>query len=169
MKMKQTTGSGAAGLTLTSRVHFRRAAKGRLELADGPEPQRPAEPAAGRVPKVARLMALAIRLQGMLDRGEARDYAELARLGHVTRARLTQVMNLTLLAPDLQEALLFLPPVTGGRDPVKEWQVRPVAAQPVWGDQRRLWRRHFSRPSAGGKAGRPEDPSGGAGKDAVVR
>ena len=143
MKAKSTTsgGAAAAGLTLTSRIHFRHAAKGRLELAAGAAPVDAEEPAAGRVPKVARLMALAIRLQGMLDRGEAKDYAELARLGHVTRARLTQVMNLTLLAPDLQEALLFLPPVRGGRDPVKEWQVRPVAAEPVWADQRRAWRR----------------------------
>jgi len=141
MKAKSTTSGGAAGLTLTSRLHFRRAAKGRRELAGGPTPISPEEPAAGRVPKAARLMALAIKLQGMLDRGEAKDYAELARLGHVTRARLTQVMNLTLLAPDLQEALLFLPPIAAGRDPVKEWQVRPVAAEPVWADQRRAWRR----------------------------
>jgi hypothetical protein len=147
MKAKRTTGGGgtASGLTLTSRIHFRRATKGRLELAGGPKPPVRDEPAAGRVPKVARLMALAIRLQGMLDRGEAKDYAELARLGHVTRARLTQVMNLTLLAPDLQEALLFLPPVAAGRDPVKEWQVRPIAAEPVWAEQRRLWRR-LTRP-----------------------
>ena len=137
---KQQPPGGGTGLTLTSRVHFRRAARGRLELAGGLRPVAD-EPAAGRVPKVARLMALAIRLQGMIDRGEATDYAELARLGHVTRARLTQVMNLTLLAPDLQEALLFLPPITAGRDAVKEWQVRPVAAEPVWADQRRAWRR----------------------------
>ncbi|HEX8913948.1 MAG TPA: hypothetical protein VF796_16485 [Humisphaera sp.] len=149
MKAKSTTSGGAAGLTLTSRIHFRRAARGRLELAAGPKPVENAGPAtAGRVPKVARLMALAIKLQGMLDRGEAKDYAELARLGHVTRARLTQVMNLTLLAPDLQEALLFLPPTAAGRDAVKEWQVRPVVAELLWAEQRRAWRR-LPHPDAG--------------------
>ncbi len=69
-----------------------------------------------------------------------KDYAELARLGHVTRARVTQIMNLLNLAPDIQEAILFLPAVEGGRDPIKEWQVRPVAAEAVWARQRDLWR-----------------------------
>jgi len=41
-----------------------------------------------------------------VDQGEMRDYADVARLGYVTRARLTQIMNLLLLAPDIQEALL---------------------------------------------------------------
>jgi hypothetical protein len=91
----------------------------------------------GRVPKVARLMALAIKFDGMLARGEVKDYAELARLGHVTRARVTQIMNLLNLAPDIQEAILFLPPVQRGRDPLKEWQVRPVAAEVVWAEQRK--------------------------------
>jgi hypothetical protein len=52
-------------------------------------------------------MALAIKFQVMVDSGKVRDYADLARLGYVTRARLTQIMNLLLLAPDIQEHLLF--------------------------------------------------------------
>ncbi len=51
-------------------------------------------------------MALAIKFQDMADCGEVRDYADLARLGYVTRARLTQIMNLLLLAPDIQEAII---------------------------------------------------------------
>jgi hypothetical protein len=39
-------------------------------------------------------MALAVRFEVMLKRGEVKDYAELARVGHVTRARVTQIMNL---------------------------------------------------------------------------
>ena len=62
-----------------------------------------------RIPRITRLMALAIKLQNMVDCGEVRDYADLARLGYVTRARLTQIMNLLLLAPDIQEHLLSLP------------------------------------------------------------
>jgi hypothetical protein len=84
-------------------------------------------------------MALAIHFDGMLHRGEVRDLAELARLGHVTRARATQILNLTMLAPDIQESLLFLPAVAAGRDTIKEWQVRPIAAEPLWGRQRRMW------------------------------
>ena len=137
--MKLNPGAGtAADLTLTSRVHFRRGGRGRLELASGPRPVIDDAPAAGRVPKVARLMALAVRLQDLLDRGEVKIYSELAAVGHVTRARVTQIMNLALLAPDIQEQILHLPPVAAGRDVLKEWEVRPVAAQVLWSEQRRL-------------------------------
>ena len=60
-----------------------------------------------RIPRITRLMALAIKFQDMVDRGEVRDYADLARLGYVTRARLTQIMNLLLLAPEIQEQILL--------------------------------------------------------------
>jgi hypothetical protein len=66
------------------------------------------------VPRISRLMALAIWMQELVNRGEVADYAELARLAHVSRARITQIMNLTLLAPDIQEAILFLPRSNGG-------------------------------------------------------
>jgi hypothetical protein len=64
------------------------------------------EPLAPRISRLTRLMALAIRFQDMVDRREVRDYAEIARLGYVTRARLSQIMNLLLLAPDIQEEVL---------------------------------------------------------------
>ena len=57
----------------------------------------------GRVPRVARLLALALRFQGLLQQGLIADYATLARLGHVSRARITQIMNLAVLAPDNPE------------------------------------------------------------------
>ena len=69
----------------------------------------------------------------------ARDYADLARLGHVTRARATQVMNLLNLAPDTQPAILFLPRTPSGRDPVSERKLRRIAAEPDWRRQRRIW------------------------------
>ena len=103
-----------ARLTVECQVHVRREAKGPKALEEGPAPL-----PEGRVPRVARLLALAHRFDGMLRQGEADDYADLARRGQVTRARLTQVMNLLLLAPDIQEAILFLPRVRGGRDPVR--------------------------------------------------
>ncbi len=65
--------------------------------------------APGSIPRVTRLMALAIKFDGMIARGEVRDYADIARLGYVSRARVTQIMNLTNLAPDIQEEILFLP------------------------------------------------------------
>jgi hypothetical protein len=97
------------------------------------------EDVAPRVPRITRLMALAIKFQDMVDRGEVRDYADLARLGFVTRARLTQIMNLLLLAPDIQEEIL-----RGGTvktQPVAERQVRSVVKIALWEQQRRAWAR----------------------------
>jgi len=91
------------------------------------------------VPRVARLIALAIRFEQLLGRGLVKNQAELARLGHVSRARLTQVMNLLNLAPDTQEAVLFLPRVEHGRDPVTEQDLRPIVATANWRKQRRAW------------------------------
>src|SRR5262249_11596610 len=93
------TGMGTS-LTIECAVHFEPRRRGRKELAVGPEP---AAAPPGRVPRVARLLALAHRLEGLLRGGVARDYAELGRLGHVTRARVSQLMSLLYLAPDLHE------------------------------------------------------------------
>jgi hypothetical protein len=93
----------------------------------------------GRVPRVARLMALAIRFDQLIRDGVVADQAELARLGRVTRARLTQIMNLLQLAPDLQEAILFLPATPRGRDAIAERQIRPIAAMSSWSKQRKMW------------------------------
>ena len=77
-------------------------------------------------------MALAIKFQNMVDRGEVRDYADIARLGFVSRARLTQIMNLLLLAPDIQEQLLSLP----CSSEVRETRLRGIASDIHWLDQR---------------------------------
>jgi hypothetical protein len=140
-------------LTFKCDLHFQRRRHGQLELRVGKAPTLSA-PAAGRVPRVARLMALAIRFEDLIQRGEVADYAELARLGHVTRARVTQIMNLLMLAPDIQESILFLPPVESGHDPIREWQVRAIAATPMWPEQQKRWRslvRLGAEPSAAGQ------------------
>jgi hypothetical protein len=86
-------------------------------------------------------MALAIRFELLVRESKVRDFAELARLGRVTRARLSQIMNLLNLAPDIQEKLLFLPRTISGRDPINEREIRPVAAAIDWRQQRILWDR----------------------------
>ena len=94
---------------------------------------------AGRTARVSRLMALAIRCEGLLREGVVRDYAELARLGCVSRPQVTQLMNLLNLASDIQERLLFLPPVRSGRDPLTEHHLRHIAACTEWVRQRELF------------------------------
>lgn len=126
------------------KVHFRPTRQGRKRLVVGEAPA-VAEVPEGRVPKVARLLALAIRMQGLVEQRAVTDYAQLARLGHITRARMTQIMNLTLLAPDLQEQILFLPPTLKGRDLIAEHDLRPIAAEFEWAKQRRMWGQLQSR------------------------
>jgi hypothetical protein len=125
-------------LTVTCNVHFNLKAKGRKHLRVGVVPIRPANPP-GRVPRIAKLMALAIRFDGLIRTGVVRDYAGLARLGHVTRARITQIMNLLQLAPDLQEQILFLPPTVHGRDAIILRELQPIASKADWKKQRSLW------------------------------
>lgn len=85
-------------------------------------------------------MAMAIRFEHLIRDGEVKDLAEIARLGQVTRARVTQIMNLLHLAPDIQEALLVLPRTENGRNPISERDLRPLAAIPDWRKQRAAWR-----------------------------
>lgn len=84
---------------------------------------------------------LAIRFDQLIRDGVVTDQAELTRLGHVCRARLTQMMNLLCLARDIQEALLFLPATERRRDAITEKQLRPIAAVPDWRKQRKMWNR----------------------------
>jgi hypothetical protein len=84
-------------------------------------------------------MALALRFEELVRSGAVCDYAELARLGRVSRARITQVMNLLHLAPDLQEEILFLPPVLKGRDPIHLENLQALIALLDWQNQRRRW------------------------------
>ena len=91
-----------------------------------------------RIPRVARVLALAHHWQGQIRSGAVRDQADLARLVGVSRARVTQVMNLLWLAPDIQEAVL------GGKvdGPGVEKALRAVAEVPLWTEQRRIYRTH---------------------------
>jgi len=93
----------------------------------------------GNVPRITRLMALAIKFVCLVHREEVRDCADLARLGYVPRGRITQIMNLLNLAPDIQEEILFLPRTVKGRDPIRERDVRPIAGVPYWNGQGKMW------------------------------
>ncbi len=104
------------------------------------------------IPRIARLMALAIRFEGLLEEKTIQDYTELAHLGRVTRARMTQIMQLLLLAPDIQEQILFLPLLQG----LNERNLRPIASRVVWDEQRRLFQNMIARlPEAGARTQNP--------------
>ena len=106
---------------------------------NGKSPRRATQADTGRVPRVARQLALAHRIDGMIRNGDLRDLADAARAVDVTRARMTQIMNLLLLAPEIQEAILDLPLVTNERDSVSERAMREIVAEPDWNRQLELW------------------------------
>ena len=126
-------------VVVSAKVHFERGRRASKEIRPGERKQCDAP---SRLHRITKLMALAIRFERLVQDGAVRDYADLARLGRVSRARITQVMALLQLAPDIQEALLFLPRVTSGKDPVTEREIRPIAATADWKKQRAMWRRH---------------------------
>lgn len=117
------------------------AAPRRGRATGGPAPAEPAEGDVGRVPRISVLMALAIRFDGLLRDGTVPNLTELARLAHVTQPRMTQIMNLLHLAPDIQEEILDMPEIPRGRDPVTERDLRPIAAMVAWDRQRLAWKR----------------------------
>jgi len=124
------------GLTITKEVHFRSAYRGRKVIEEGAVAK---TPDLGKVSRVSRLMALAIYMEDLVRHGEVADYADVARLAHVSRARISQIMSLLHLAPDIQEAILDLPRTNDGPDPIRELAVRPIAAIPDWRKQRAMW------------------------------
>jgi Recombinase zinc beta ribbon domain len=95
-----------------------------------------AQPVPAPLPRVTRLMALAIRFESLLRKGVVKDYSDLARLGGVSRARITQIMNLRNLAPAIQEQLLFLP---AGDSPVHERFLRRMAGENDWRRQLKMF------------------------------
>ena len=100
--------------TVTRTIHFEIKAR-RKRIVDGPGPAAEEAPLPGRVPRVAKLMALAIRFDKLIADGVVANQSELAHLAQVTQPRMTQIMNLLHLAPDIQEQILFMAPVTAGR------------------------------------------------------
>lgn len=119
--------------TVRRTFHMTGTSRGARRIHPGVAPPRPTR---GKLPRLTRMMALAIHFDRLLATGRFQSQADLARAGRVTRARLTQILNLTSLAPCIQEHLLFLPPYASGRAPLTERQVRPIAGEPNWEKQR---------------------------------
>jgi len=125
-------------LTVECRVRFgQKPRRGRRRPKSGQEGNLTHN--AGRVPRLTRLMALAIRFERLVREGQVDDYSDLARLGFVSRARVTQIMGLLNLAPDIQEEILMLPRTVSGRDALSERHVREIAGVLDWTPQRRMW------------------------------
>ena len=128
-------------ITVKTKVNVKIAAHGRKQITpvsgSAPATKTKARP---KIPRISRLMGLAIQFDQMLRSGEATDMIELARRGHVTQPRMSQILSLNMLAPDIQEYLLYLPPETTGKPFLHEKRLRPIAAMIDWDQQRVAWR-----------------------------
>ena len=107
-------------------IQFHLRAKSNLRTEPAPSTS------AGRLPKITRLLALAIYFDDMIRQGDAKDYADIGRLTCLCRERVSQIMRLNYLAPDIQLELLYLPPVPLGRSGISETALRKIANLLSW-------------------------------------
>ena len=114
--------------SLRVKVRFRTCGSG-----DEPAP----ESKVVRTATIARRIAMAHHIEVLIERGELRGYAEAAERLGLTRARLTQICDLTLLAPDIQAAVLL-----GDVEP-RDRHLREVGRHPLWTDQRAVFHQLF--------------------------
>ena len=129
-------GGMTKGMTVKRQFDVRRGRSNRRQDRPAAKPKI----AAGCVPRISRLMALAIRFDELVQDGVVENLAKLARLGHVTRARLTQISNLRNLRTDIQEDLLYLFFANGRRDRISERTLRCITAELDWQKRRQARR-----------------------------
>jgi len=94
-----------------------------------------------RVPRITRLLALALKFEELIRSGAVSNYTVLAQLGRVSRSRITQMTGLLNLAPDIQEEILFLRAEEARQLRISEPSVRKLSATLMWDQQREQWRR----------------------------
>ena len=114
-------------------------------IVEGAAQSDESKPALERIPRISRYMALAIHFEDLIRQGVVTDYADLARLGHVTRARVTQIMNLRLLAPEIQEDLLFFEQQNRRNESIQLKSMQSLVADCSWESQREQWSRSNSK------------------------
>jgi hypothetical protein len=122
-------------MSTTIDVPFVRTKRGKADAFTGEAPN-PPEPS--RPWRVAQMLAVAHALQRLLDRGEVAAYGDLAMIVGMTRPRVSQILNLRLLAPDIQEEVLF-GMTLHGQERVTERSLRTIVRCPSWNEQRRRW------------------------------
>lgn len=122
-------------LTVNRSFHVQTRRNGGKSLADGKAPTKPQ----GRVPRITRLLALAHRCRDLVRDGVIINQSELAHYGQISTTRMSQIMWLDNLAPDIQEQILVLPRTVQGRDAILEREVRPIAKTHDWAEQRIMW------------------------------
>ena len=138
----RTQASPPSGPRVELKVHIATSAHGRKQIRKGPVTEK-VSPPREELPRITKLLALAHRWNWLIEESVAKDQAEIARLMGLSAARISQIMDLLNLAPDIQETIIL-----GATIPhiacISERAMRPISGQPVWEQQRRLCSRIFS-------------------------
>ena len=85
----------------------------------------PKPPRVPKTPRVVELLRKAIEWQALLESGEFTSQGDIATREGITRARVTQIMGILRLAPEIQEQILYMPDDTR-RPLVTERILRPI-------------------------------------------
>jgi DNA invertase Pin-like site-specific DNA recombinase len=99
-----------------------------------PRPEQPE-----RISRIARLLALALKCEQLIEKGEVNGYTKLAALARISQPRMTQILNLRNLAPDIQEQILFLTARESRRRGITERSIRRLSSVLLWKQQRAQW------------------------------
>ena len=124
---------------LEFQVHFQTGHRGRRHLKKGASSKGPKQPNED-LPRLTRLLALAHRWNRLIEDGTIANYAEIARMMGLSRARVTQIMDLLYLLPEIQEYILSSS-TDGSKEAIPERAVRSINGLPIWKHQRKAWRK----------------------------
>ena len=125
-------------LKLKFEIHLARHGGNSVRLEAGPAPKPASKPKPSeKVPRVVRLLALAHHFQKLLDDGWVSDYADIAKLAGVSRARVSQIMDLLLLAPSIQEKMLLRYQILPTEITFSERKLRTISRILQWDKQER--------------------------------
>jgi hypothetical protein len=144
--MSESPERALPGSVVVTTYRLRRAA-GRVEFSRNPAPPPPVVPLS-RPAEVARMLALAHHLADALESGTFASRIDVARRLGVVDSRITQILSLCHLAPDIQEDVVFFE-VTGGAELFTETELRKVSRLLDWDEQRRAYA--CLRPDFGGR------------------
>ncbi len=119
-------------VSIKMKVHFAPGNHNHRVLRKGKQPK---HSKSTRLPRVTRLMALALRYERLLEQGLVKNHQELADLAGVERSQISTILRFRLLAPDIQEWLLNLPETEKSKDPIGMIELRSISATPSWEKQ----------------------------------
>jgi len=118
---------------------------GQVVSAVPPPRGKPKPPKVPRTPPVVEFLRKALEWRALLASGEAKNQSDIARHEGISRVRVTQVMWLLRLAPEIQERILAMPE-TIRRPAISERALRPIARLENITDQKTLFQELIGEP-----------------------